>query len=136
MGPGRGRVVAMTFLLSMLTLTSCAMHHSDPTAGVGRTSITEAEIDSLHAPNAYEVIKRLRPEFLQSHGPVTLDPRQPTTTALPNVYVDKQYYGDATVLTTISATAIATITYYTASEAQYAFGRGNASGVIGITTKH
>jgi hypothetical protein len=120
----------------MLTLGSCALHHSDPTAGAGRTLITEAEIDSLHAPNAYEVVKRLRPQFLESHGPVTLDPRQPVTTALPNVYVDNQFYGNATVLRDISATIIASITFYSASEAQYAFGRGNASGVIGIITKH
>ena len=131
----RIRVLATTLATSLLT-ASCALHHSDPTAGAARTSISEAEIDSLHAPNAYEVIKRLRPQFLQSHGPVTLDPRQPATTALPNVYVDNQFYGDVTVLPTISATAIATITFYSASEAQYAFGRGNASGVIGITTKH
>lgn len=132
----RSRVLATTLVACLLTTAACALHHSDPTAGAGRTSITEAEIDSLHAPNAYEVVKRLRPQFLMSHGPVTLDPRQPATTALPNVYVDNQYYGDATVLTTISATAIATITFYSASEAQYAFGRGNASGVIGIVTKH
>ena len=132
----RSRVVATTLVACLIATTSCALHHSDPTAGAGRTWITEAEIDSLHAPNAYEIIKRLRPQFLQSHGPVTLDARQPVMTALPNVYVDNQFYGDATVLRDISATAIATITFYNAAEAQYAFGRGNASGVIGIVTKH
>ena len=136
MGRSRDRIIATGLLLGTLALASCAMHHSDPTAGVSRTSITEAEIDSLHAPNAYEIIKRLRPQFLQSHGPVSLDARQPVTTALPNVYVDNQFYGDATVLRDISATTIASITFYSAAEAQYAFGRGNASGVIGITTKH
>ena len=132
----RTALLATTLVGCLLASASCALHHSDPSAGVSRTSITEAEIDSLHAPNAYEIVKRLRPQFLQSHGPVTLDPRQPVTTALPNVYVDNQFYGDATVLRDISATTIASITFYTAAEAQYAFGRGNASGVIGITTKH
>lgn len=135
-GRRRTAVLATTFIVCLLTTASCALHHSDPAVGGDRTSITEAEIDSLHAPNAYEVVKRLRPQFLLSHGPVTLDPRQPATTALPNVYVDNQFYGDATVLRQISATTIASITYYSAAEAQYAFGRGNASGVIGITTKH
>ena len=88
------RAVVTTLVACLLATTSCALHHSDPTAGAGRTSITEAEIDSLHAPNAYEIIKRLRPQFLQSHGPVTLDARQPVMTALPNVYVDNQFYGE------------------------------------------
>jgi hypothetical protein len=118
-----------------LALAGCALHRSDEDAGPSRTSITEAEIDSLHAPNAYEVIRRLRPQFLHSRGPVTLgSTRQPPP--LPNVYVDNMFYGDASVLRNIAASTIATITFYNASEAQYAFGRGNAAGVIGITTKH
>jgi hypothetical protein len=117
-----------------LALSGCALHQSDPDAGPSRTSISEAEIDSLHAPNAYEVIRRLRPQFLHSRGPVTLGTREPPP--LPNVYIDNMFYGDASVLPNIAASTIATIRFYNASEAQYAFGRGNAAGVIAITTKH
>lgn len=72
--------------------------------------------------------------FLVSRGMVDVQPG--STPALPNVYVDDQFYGDATVLRSIAAASLESIRFYSASEAQYKFGRGNAAGVIGITTKH
>jgi hypothetical protein len=104
--------------------------------GMGKDNswITEAEIDSVHAITAYDAVKRLRPQFLENHGSLSLNPRDPPS--LPNVYVDNQYYGDITALRSISATAVEAIKFYNASEAQYAFGRGNMAGVISILTKH
>lgn len=112
----------------------CAMHRVDSGQSADRSMITEAEIDSVHAASALEVVTRLRPMFLVSRGMVDVQPG--STAALPNVYVDDQFYGDATVLRSIAAASLESIRFYSASEAQYKFGRGNAAGVIGITTKH
>ena len=65
---------------------------------------------------------------------MSVDPNQPP--AQPNVYVDNMYYGDITTLRTIGASEIESIKFYSASEAQYTFGRGNMAGVISIQTRH
>jgi hypothetical protein len=112
--------------------SACAFHRG---AQANLTStITEAEIDSVHALSAYDAVKKLRPQFLVSRGRMSIDPKEPP--ALPNVYVDNQYYGDITELRNISAATIELIKFYSASEAQYAFGRGNMAGAINILTKH
>lgn len=98
------------------------------------SSITQAEIDSVHATSAYDAVRKLRPLFLATRGRMSVDPTQPAPQ--PNVYVDNMYYGDITTLRTIEASVIESIKFYSAAEAQYAFGRGNMAGVISIQTKH
>jgi hypothetical protein len=95
--------------------------------------ITADQIEKSEAVNAYEVIQRLRPNFLASRGPTNLRDGAPT---LPNVYVDDVPYGTIATLTTIAATDIAVIRMYTAGEATFKFGTGNVGGVIGVYTKH
>lgn len=128
------RVVTSSAVAVLMMAVACGMHRVDPNGSADTTVITEAEIDSAHAVTALEVVSKLRPMFLVSRGQIELQPG--STPALPNVYVDDQFYGDATTLRTIAATTLESIKFYSASEAQYKFGRGNAAGVIGITTKH
>lgn len=127
-------VAALVAVGALFGASACSLHHTDSGDVADPSVITEEEIDSLHASSALETITRLRPMFLVSRGKLTLDPGTPP--ALPNVYVDNQFYGDATVLRNISASTIESIRFYSASEAQFKFGRGNAAGVIDIFTKH
>jgi hypothetical protein len=120
--------------LPLAIVVGCVLHRSTKANPGNRSSITACQIDSVHALNAYDAVHRLRPQALAYRGSVSLDPRQPP--AVPNVYVDYQLYGDVSTLRSISAATIDTIKFYSAAEAQYAFGRGNAAGVIGIITKH
>jgi hypothetical protein len=124
----------LLFLLAafMLSASACVFHRG--TRANDRTTISEAEIDSIHAASAYDAVRRLRPQFLVSRGRLSADPKEPP--ALPNVYVDNMYYGDISVLRNIAGPTIESIKFYNASEAQYAFGRGNMAGVISIVTKH
>jgi hypothetical protein len=125
--------LAAAFVIGAFAI-SCALHRSSGSSNNSRTAITAAEIDSVHALNAYDAVHRLRPQMLANRGQVSLDPRQPPS--MPNVYVDNMYYGDISTLRSIVAATIDTIKFYNAAEAQYTFGRGNAAGVIGIITKH
>jgi hypothetical protein len=113
--------------------SACVFHRATKT-GTDRTTISAAEIDSVHAISAYDAVRKLRPQFLVSRGRLSADPKEPP--ALPNVYVDNMYYGDISVLPNISAASIESIRFYNASEAQYVFGRGNMAGAINILTKH
>jgi hypothetical protein len=129
------RMAGLAIMLSACAYLAGCAAHTAPAAQAGDAAIiTEAEIDSAHVSSAYDVIHKLRPQFLTSRGKLTLDPTVPP--ALPRVYVDDQFYGDATTLRGILRGTIESIRYYSASEAQYKYGHDNAAGVIAITTKH
>ena len=125
------------FVIIMLSagvyLAGCAHAALPATQASSASVITEAEIDSAHASTAYDVIHKLRPQFLTSRGKLSLDPGVPP--ALPRVYVDEQFFGDASTLRAIPAGTIESMRYYSAGEAQYKYGHDNAAGVIAITTK-
>ena len=123
----------LLILATALGASACGFFHHGGTP-VDNTSITAAEIDSVHAASAYDAVRKLRPQFLEPRGRMSVDPKVPP--GQPNVYVDNQYYGDISTLRTISASVVETIKFYNASEAEYAFGRGNMAGVISILTKH
>ena len=119
---------------AILASYACRMHRNDSMSAVDTSVITENEIDSAHAFNAYEAVYKLRPRFLTSRGKLSLDPS--VAPALPNVYVDDMFYGDVSTLRGIAAGSIESIKFYDPASAQYKFGHGNMAGVIGITTKH
>ncbi|MDB4876390.1 MAG: hypothetical protein JWM41_2836 [Gemmatimonadetes bacterium] len=128
------RSLALIAVITLIAASACGMHRTDPGGPADGTVITGEQIDSVHALNALEAVDRLRPVFLVGRGKMSVQPgAQP---ALPNVYIDNQFYGDASSLRTISAAIIESIKFYSAAEAQFKFGRGNEAGVIGITTKH
>ena len=110
---------------------------SAPASGVPQASrdvITEEQIAAGAPGNAFEVISRLRPNFLLSRGSTTLGNAQ-RTSLYPNVYVDGLPYGDINSLRNIDGAHIAEIRMYQAAEAQTRFGLGNSAGVIAITIR-
>ena len=129
----RSRLALVVVALATAVASACGVHQSE-SAGPATMTISQEEIDSCHAVSAYEAVDRLRPLFLAGHGKLSVGPGTPV--AMPNVYVDNQFYGDVSALHNISAASIESIRLYSASDAQYKFGRGNEAGVIGIITKH
>ncbi len=125
---------AATLLAVTVLMGACAPAPHASELGGGANMITEDEIDASHAFNAYEAVFKLRHEFLTSRGKLSLDPTIPP--ALPNVYVDKQFYGDVTSLKDIPAGVVESISFIRAADSQYKYGRGNMGGVIDVITKH
>ena len=95
--------------------------------------ITEEEIEASGAPTAYEVIQRLRANFLSYRGETSFDRQK--SQPYPTVYVDGQEYGPIGTLRNIPASQISTIRLYRSWEATTKFGTGNMGGVIAITTR-
>lgn len=122
-------------LLFVLALSlGCA---SSPSTGSRSSAqvITRKEIDeSGMTGNAFELVSRLRPNFIVSRGPTSITNAAPGS-EYPNVYVDEMPYGDINSLRNIDATQIAEIRRYQAWEAQTKYGPGNTAGVIAIITK-
>jgi hypothetical protein len=123
------------FLLALLSALSLAC--TPPRLGPGEVSnsrlITEDEIVASRASNAFEVIHKLRANFLTSRGETSLNRNQ--SAPYPTVYVDDQEYGPISTLSTIPAAQISTIRLYRVSEANVKYGTRNLGGVIAITTR-
>lgn len=119
-------------VLVPLVLLGCTRLHQPPGA-YDSNLITEDEVVDSRASNAYDVIHKLRANFLSNRGKISI--YSPETVSMPTVYVDEQRYGDINVLSTIPAGVISTIRLYRAWDATTRYGINNAGGVISITTR-
>jgi outer membrane cobalamin receptor len=95
--------------------------------------ITEDEIVASRASTAYDVIHKLRANFLTNRGETSLYRSQ--TNPYPTVYVDGQEFGPISTLSSIPADQVSMIRLYRVSEASTKYGAHNLGGVIAITTR-
>lgn len=95
--------------------------------------ITEDEIEASRAPNAYEVIQKLRANFLTYRGETSFN--KSNSQPYPTVYIDGQEFGPISSLRNIPASQVATIRLYRSWEATTKYGTGNMAGVIAVTTR-
>src|ERR1700674_4736560 len=127
-------MVGARFLVALVpAVLACATPRPGPAISDTQL-ITEDEIEASRAPTAYEVIQRLRANFLSYRGETSFDRNK--SQPYPTVYVDGQEYGPLSSLRNIPASQVATIRLYRAWEATTKFGTGNMGGVIAITTRH
>ena len=114
-----------------------ALGCSHPRLGPGEVYnsnvITEDEIVASRATTAYEVIHKLRANFLTNRGETSFNKAQ--SNPYPTVYVDDQEFGPISTLSSIPASQISTIRLYRVSEANAKYGTHNLSGVIAIFTR-
>jgi len=124
---------SILFVGALATSIACAT--AGTTASGARHDanlITEEEVIASNGANAYEVISRARPGFLQQHGYTSTNTGQST---YPAVYLNGQSYGEISSLRSIPAGQIKEIRYYSATDAVTRFGSNNGTGIIQITTK-
>jgi hypothetical protein len=123
-------------LLVALALT-VAVGCSHPQLGPGDVYnsqvITEEEIVASRASTAFEVIHKLRANFLTNRGETSVNRNQ--SNPYPTVYIDDQEFGPISTLSSIPAAQITEIRLYRVSEANAKYGSHNLSGVISITTR-
>jgi outer membrane cobalamin receptor len=110
---------------------------SPPKLGPGPVAdsqlITEEEIEASRGTNAFEVIRKVRANFLTYRGETSLN--RGTSRPYPTVYLDDQQFGSIETLRTIPAAQISSIRLFRAWEATTKFGAHNMGGVIAINTK-
>ena len=112
------------------------------------TVITADEIAKVNVLNGYEVVQKLRPAMLSQrqiasangHGGLAKDapPIKGTDVASGQVvvYMDGTRLGDVEQLRGITASSIATLRYYSASEAQVKWGSNHPAGAIEVISKN
>lgn len=123
-------VIALTLAIAI----GCSHPKLGPGEVYNSQVITEDEIVASRASNAFEVIHKLRANFLTNRGQTSLDRNQ--SDPYPTVYLDDQEFGPMSSLSTIPAAQITMIRLYRVSEANAKYGTHNLSGVISIYTRH
>jgi len=128
------------YVLALAGAVACASQ-SGPNAPAGtvvartdRNIISDAEIQSVPSANLYDLISKLRPNFLRSRGPMSLSSGS-TANEYASVYVDGRPYGDIASLRSLVSTQVSEVRYYDASSAASKFGTINGNGVIEVTIK-
>jgi hypothetical protein len=120
------------FILAATVGACSAAPHNDPSLSPNREIITQEEIVASRGFTAFEVIQKVRGNFLVSRGRTSF---RDTTTYMPMVFMDDQVYGPISVLKTIQANQISEIRMYRAWEAVLKYGTGLPGGAIAIYTR-
>jgi hypothetical protein len=118
---------------------ACASSRSDD-ASVERATrpprrsnslITREELLATNAPDAYQAVERLHPDWLRGRGLTSLTGPAPKVI----VYLDGQHLGELSMLARFTLNGIKEIRFYNASDATQRWGTGHSAGVIEIVTQ-
>jgi hypothetical protein len=130
------RAVASTFLAmtaACATGASPVPLSSAPDRGVISTNrfiITDAEIPTTGTESAYDMIQRLRPEFLREKPTQTYNGAQSNVAPPLSVFLNGTRIGLLADLRGISAPTLSMVRYYNIEEGKRKFGMQYGGGVI------
>lgn len=128
----QGVFVRATLTCCLLAVSSGCAHYGKPETARNASVITAEEIQTVKASNAYEVISKLRGNFLTSRGPNSLLLKQ---TKERTVFLDTVEYGSIASLRNIPVSNIAEIRFIEGWDATTKYGANYVSGVIQIVTR-
>ena len=105
-----------------------------------RDKVTSMEISSIPASNAYDLVTRLRPQWLKSYGVASIGGNSGSRASNPLtfVYLDGSKMGEIDVLKSISSSGIKSMEWISSTRAPIVFtdiGSDPVNGVISIKTK-
>jgi hypothetical protein len=111
-------------------LSGCASGSASRGTARDRSFIGIDEIRPFAHGTAYQVIRALRPEWLE------VPPRTLALGAYRRVYLDDLFLGGLEALEQISASSIAAIYFFDGPRATQRWGTDHSAGVIQIRTRH
>ena len=117
-------------LMVVMSVTACASGGSAGSRSASSSVITEEELATASELNAYEVVQRLRPQWLTTRGPATFSGQQGI-----RVYVDGISRGFVTELASLRAVSVKSMRYLTGREATARFGTDHGDGAILVTMR-
>jgi hypothetical protein len=97
-----------------------------------RSVITDAEIPTTGTESAFDLIQRLRPEYLRAKPTQTYTGATSTVAPPPSVVLNGQRIGELAYLRQVSAPTLSMIRYYNIEEGKRKFGMQYGGGVIEI----
>ena len=131
------RHASFAFVVLALALGACATSgastsaegteaQAQSTPRSDRNTLTAADLQSSQATNLYDIIRAMRPQWLDVRPQAGGDPIQ--------VYMDDNRMGGIEVLRTLTPTGIRVVRYLDPSQAQGRYGLNNRGGAISIQT--
>lgn len=114
-----------------LYATSGCVSAGDPPAGRERSTITVEEIAASTANSVFELVERLRPEYLRVRGEV----QNPAGSSQGLVYVNGMRAGGFDILRSMRPQNVQEIRFLSAADATTRYGTGHTAGVIDIRTR-
>lgn len=109
------RVLGLSRLATVVALSACASSGSAGSAHHSSDQVTSAEIASSSATNAYELIERLRPNWLRARSIGSIGGGARSQVIV--VYLDGQRLGDLDSLRNLSAAGIISMQWLDAAKA-------------------
>ena len=123
--------------VALVALSGACATSGTAAARPNQNVISTEEITQSAAPNAYDLIQRLRPNYLRTRGAVHGTPEgknklEPVDVV---VYLNENRLGMSDQLRQISTLDIREIRYFNASEATTRWGTGHSAGAIQVVTR-
>jgi hypothetical protein len=125
------RTIYVVFGTLMLGCASAAGTKGASGGGSGVTLNTE-QLSKANTDNLYDAIVRLRPNWLTSRGPSSIQDSTPTGV---DVFIGNVNVGKAEYMQQVRPGDVAEVRYWDPGSATARFGSGHVRGVIEITRK-
>ena len=127
--------IAILGLVLVAACSSAATKSSTAAAAPrgSRDLISRAQIDQMSVQDAYEIVSRMRPEYLrEQRGPSSVN----RGAVLAVVYIDGVRRGGPEALRGLRPGEVEEIRFMTATDATTRYGTDHAAGVIEIKSRH
>jgi hypothetical protein len=123
-----------TFALGCLVAAAACASPPAPEAAqpTNRTMITDAEIPTTGTESAYDLIQRIRPEYLRPRPTQTYMGAKSNEAPPPALVFNGQRLGDVGDLRQVPAPSLSYVRYYSIEEGKRKFGMQYGGGVIEI----
>ena len=125
----RGRWIVLALVLSL----GCHRQAPESRETGSNNVITQEQIDASGASNVYDVIARLRGNFLNDRGRVSLRTNKHSRAI---VFLNDQEYGIPETMRNIPPNRVAEIRYYPGTDALARFGAQYGGGVILLISRN
>jgi hypothetical protein len=125
--------VLACFIVIAISACSSATTATGDSPTQKRSTITTEEIQKISNPgwSAYDLISRVRPEWLRARNPQTLREPDPI---YPIIYLDDIENGEIESLKDITISRVASVQYITAYDTTARFGKTYVGGAIMVRT--
>lgn len=121
------RAPSIAVVLALALSVGCHQQRAESRGSASHNVITQEEIDASGAQNVYDVIARLRGNYLSDRGAISIKSNVHSRAI---VFLNDQEYGIPETMRNISPNRIAEIRYYPGTDAVARYGAQYGGGVI------
>jgi hypothetical protein len=130
----RSLLIALALTPAAACASGGASHAASPTSS-DRSVITASEIPAEGTESAYELIQRIRPEYLRSRPAQAYSGTSGLSAPPPALMVNGQRVGEVSDLRQVPATSLSLVRFYNIEEGKRKFGMQYGGGAIDISYK-